>query len=258
MIAKKMKIEAVVVCVDYADYLADALPNNLLQVEHVTVVTTPEDRATISLCARHGVRCLQTTVMRRDAPEGGPSFNKARAINHGLAHLNGRDWVLHLDADTVLPDQFRRMAMNAELDPTFIYGMDRVNCEGSGEWDKYLADPEPQYEWSFMVKPPRRWPIGARVAHGDYGGYCPIGFFQLWNPIGSGIIRYPVKEEGDMEHTDLLHATQWDRRHRALLPEGFCTHLVNSKKFGINWKGRKTPPWRIPPAPVEGDKPCSY
>jgi hypothetical protein len=88
-------------------------------------------------------------------------------------------------------------------------------------------------------------PFGARIAHFDYGGYCPLGFFQLWNVNRSGIHRYPVQFQGTAEHTDVLHAIQWDRRDRALIPELIAIHLeTKSDKattMGANWSGRTTP-----------------
>lgn len=254
MIAKKMLIEAVSVSIGYADFLSEILPHNLPQVDLWTIVTTPEDKATQALCTKYGLRCLKTNCVFRDTER--PRINKARAINHGLAHHSGSGWMLHLDADIVLPPQFRRMVENAEVDPTCIYGMDRVNCPSAEAWDGFLANPTLQYEWSYLVKPPRDWPIGARIAHGDYGGYCPLGFAQLWNPKGSGVNRYPVKVDGDMEHTDLLHAVQWDRNKRVLLPEGFCIHLQSSAKFGANWRGRSSPPFRAGATPAKEPERC--
>lgn len=244
MICDKAMIEAVTVSVGYADLLAEVVPHNLPLLDLWTVVTTPEDHDTQGVCARYGVRCLQTEVFHRDTSK--PSINKSRGINHGLMHHSHAGWMLHLDADVVLPPQFRRMLANAEVDPTCLYGMDRVDCPDAAEWDAFLRQPEPQYQWNYMICPPRGWRIGARLAHGDYGGYCPLGFFQLWNPRASGVPRYPIKADGDMEHTDVLFALQWPRRRRVLLPEGFCVHLGGGG-FGANWKGRVTPPFR--PAP---------
>jgi hypothetical protein len=244
MLAKKLLLEAVTVCVNYADFLEETIPHNLPLVDLWTIVTTPDDKATQALCALYGLRCLKTDCFYRDAER--PRINKSRGINYGLAHHSQSAWMLHLDADVVLPPQFRKMIENAELDPACLYGMDRVNCLGSAEWDAYRRRPALQYEWSFLVSAPRTWPIGARIAHGDYGGYCPLGFFQLWNPGATGISRYPVKIEADMEHSDVLFAIQWQRGRRHLLPEGFCVHLESSEEFGANWHGRKSPPFRDP------------
>ena len=248
MLARKILIEAVTISIDYADFLCETLPYNLNQVDLITVVTVPEDKATQAVCTKFGVRCLTTTCFHRDTQK--PSFNKGAGINHGLMHHSQSGWMMHLDADVVLPLQFRKMAENAELDESCLYGMDRVNCESADSWDAYKANfhHDPQFKWWYLVSPPKGFTIGSRIAHCDYGGYCPPGFMQLWHPGTSRINRYPAKNNSDMEHTDILHALQWERRKRVLLPEGFLIHLDSSNnKFGANWKGRKSPNWRSPP-----------
>lgn len=259
MLAKKLLLEAVTVCVNYSDFLSETMPHVLPQVDLWTVVTTPEDKATQGLCAKYGVRCLKTDCFYRDVEK--PRINKSRGINYALAHHSGAGWMIHLDADIVLPPQFRRMMENADLDPGCIYGMDRVDCPSSEEWDAYLRNPTPQYQWSYLINPPRPWKIGARLAHGDYGGWCPLGYCQIWSPKGSGIYRYPILVEGDMEHTDVLFAIQWERQRRRLLGEGYCIHLTSSNKFGENWKGRKSPPFRTgdaQPGHDRGHRPHCY
>ncbi len=234
-----MRIEAVITCVHYADFLAATLPHNLPLLDDLVVVTSPEDRDTVRLCKRWSLRWLETNVWTRD----GSTFNKSRGINHGLNHLGRHDWLLHMDADIVLPPRFRHLLANAELDPTCLYGIDRVNCPSYEAWRDFLANPEVQYEWQYLVKPPRHWPLGARIAHQDYGGYMPIGFFQLWH-ASSGVTRYPILQDGDAEHSDVLHAAQWDRPKRVLLPEILAVHLESeAAAMGANWKGRTTPPF---------------
>ena len=149
------RIEAVTVCVDYADYLEETLPFLLPHVDDLVVITTPEDGRTRKACARHGVRCLPTRCFYRE----GDAFNKARGINYGLANLKLDGWVLHIDADIVLPQRTRYLLDTMDLDPRKLYGCDRVNCVGRAAWDDFKADPEVQFEWRCLVKPPRRWPL---------------------------------------------------------------------------------------------------
>lgn len=244
-----MRIEACIVCMNYSDFLAATIDSVISVVDELIIVTSPDDDDTIRLCKRRGLHFVKTTVHTRD----GSAFNKSRAINYGLAHLDCTDWLLHLDADIWLPSHTKQTLMNAELDPESIYGIDRVNCTDYESWRAYIAhpDPEPQFEWSCLVKPPRGWKVGARINHIDYGGYVPIGFFQLWNAKGSGVTRYPIKKSGDAEHSDVLHALQWDRKHRHLLPEFYAVHLESGPgKMGVNWNGRKSPPFG--PAPKNG------
>src|ERR1700735_3253141 len=129
-----MEIEATIVSIGYGDFLRETLPHNLAQLDHVSVVTCPEDRLTQDVCRRWNVKCLLSNVHKRDAES---PFNKSRAINHGLNHLKKRDWLLHIDSDIVLPIRFRQILANAELKKNCIYGADRVNCPSWEEWQRY-------------------------------------------------------------------------------------------------------------------------
>ena len=253
---KMNRLEAVVVCVDYADYLEETLPHLLPHVDDLVVVTTPEDGRTHRACKRYGVRHLPTRCFYRD----GERFNKARGINYGLANLKLDGWALHLDADIVLPLRTRYMLDNTDLEARKLYGCDRVNLAGRGEWDALKLEANPQYEWKCLVHPPRRLPLGSRIAHMEYGGYCPIGFFQLWNPAGSGVYRYPQVCQGTAEHSDVLHAIQWDREDRALVPEVIAIHLTTRSKgddrpMGQNWGGRTTPEFNRAETPYRASTP---
>jgi hypothetical protein len=230
-----MRIEAVTVCVDYGDFLAATLPHTLPLVDDLVIVTAPHDRETQRVCRRWGVRCLVSELHHRH----GAAFNKARLINHGLNHLPRRDWLLHLDADVVLPPNARLLLANAELDPDCIYGVDRCNCPSFAEWTAFLAQRAAAAGEGYLVHPPRSWPVGSRISHTDYGGYLPIGFFQLWHSRCR--IRYAVAEASDAEHTDVLHAAEWPRDRRRLIPEFFAIHLESEPAtMGANWHGRTT------------------
>jgi len=259
-----MRIEAVTVCVDYADYLEQTLPTVLAHVDDLVVVTSPRDARTRRLCARHSVRCLPTDCFY----QGGDAFNKARGINYGLANLRLDDWVLHLDADIALPARARWTIGQATPDRRKLYGCDRVNCVGRAAWDALRAAPPIPFEWKCLVSPPRGLAMASRIAHMEYGGYVPIGFFQLWHPGRSGVDRYPQRQ-GSAEHTDVLHAIQWPRERRELLPELFAIHLETRGKTGApigdNWDGRKTPAFTLDEGPFPscgrpasaGDRGCA-
>jgi hypothetical protein len=230
-----MRIEAVTVCVDYGDFLAATLPHLLPLVDDLVVVTSPEDLETRYVCQRWNVRCLMTDLHHRK----GSRFNKARLINHGLNHLSRRDWLLHIDADIVVPPNARMLFGNADPSEACLYGVDRVNCPSFAEWQAFVADPSFRAEWGYLINPPRGWTLGTRLSHGDYGGYMPIGYFQLWH--SSQRIRYPVGEDADAEHTDVLHAAEWPRDRRVLLPEFYVIHLgTGPATMGANWHGRTT------------------
>jgi hypothetical protein len=229
-----MKIEAVIVCVDYADYLAETLPHNLPHFDRVVVVTAPHDVETQKLCRRLSTPYYATNVFFKD----GKKFNKARGIDYGLGFVQFNDWIVHLDADTYLPPMTRRWLEWRPLDRESIYGIDRVNCVGFEKWRAHLAGEGLQHDYMCRVHVPS-FPLLDRIAIRDYGGYLPIGFFQMWH--GSLGRRYPIAK-GDAEHTDVLHAIQWDEGKRHLIPEVVGIHLqAASAPLGANWKGRTTP-----------------
>src|ERR1039458_6461251 len=116
-----MKIEAIIICKNHGDFLAHSLPENIQHLDRIVVVTSPDDWETRNLCNKYSIDCLDTEVFHED----GDAFNKGRGINLGKSHLRCDDWLLHLDADIVLPHRFRNMLDRAKLDKSCIYGADR-------------------------------------------------------------------------------------------------------------------------------------
>lgn len=226
-------IEAVVICYNYSDFLEVTLPHNLNCVDRLVVVTHPSDKHTQRLCDKYSVDCIKTEVFHDDNDR----FNKGRAINLGLQNLRHDGWLLHIDADILLPPRFHHALHMAKLDKTKLYGCDRLNSKSYENWERYKHKTVPQHAWRFMVNPQEEFPLGSRLVHLEYG-YCPIGYFQLWS---SSVRRqYPIVC-GSAEHSDVLFAVQWPRQDRILLPEFFVYHLESEEvKMGANWGGRKT------------------
>jgi hypothetical protein len=235
------RLECVTVCVNYSDFLRETLPYNQRHFDRVVVVTTEQDRSTRDLCEHLGVECLVTDLMTK-----GNEFAKARGIDYGLANLRGDGWVVHLDADIWLPPQTRHLLSHTELDERCIYGIDRTNCVGYESWRKFI-DSEPhssahhQHIRDCLIIPPP-FPMGARISIRHYGGFVPIGFFQMWHQ-GQTRKRYPI-DHGGAERTDVLHSLQWPASRRKLLPELIAVHLESeSSPMGVNWKGRASKPF---------------
>jgi len=229
-----MLIEAVIVCSHYSDFLSYTLPENLQHLDRIVVVTHLDDKATQALCNKYGVDCIETEVFNDE----GDKFNKGRGVNLGLSHLRHEGWLLHLDADILLPHRFRSMLRYAKLEEKNIYGADRLNTLSFDHWKGHQSKTVPQHQWRCLVTPTAEFPLGARLLHQEYG-WCPIGYFQLHH--SSQKKRYPVIS-GSAEHSDVLFATQWSRRNRILLPEFFVYHLESgSGDMGVNWAGRVSP-----------------
>jgi hypothetical protein len=71
-------------------------------------------------------------------------------------------------------------------------------------------------------------------------GYCPMGFFQLWNAQCQK--EYPWSL-GTAAHDDILFADQWPGSQRRHLPSLICYHLcAQAPQMGENWDGHRAQP----------------
>lgn len=230
-----LKIEAVITCVSYGDYLAWTLPANKQHFNRMVVVTRPDDQLTQQLCAYYHVECYPTYDWHRNDD----AFNKAKGINYGLSKLAKDGWVVHMDADIYLPPRSRSILQRISLAPQCLYGVDRMECWSFADWIKFLSAPPLQHEWEIFVHN-RPFPLAVRIAKLDRDGYVPIGYFQLWNPSGSGVYHYP-EHHTTAARSDMLFAMQWTRDRRHLIPEIIATHLESERAaMGANWNGRAT------------------
>ena len=233
-----MILEGVIVCVNYSDFLAHTLPYNKTMFNKLVVVTDTKDINTKKLCEYHHVECVQTDAFY----DNGDTFNKGKAINVGLSKLTMSDWVVQLDADIYLPPLTRQILDRIELDSKTIYGIDRLMCPDYKSWIEFIENPKPIQE-AYIYIHPTAFPVGVRIAEYMSKGYEPIGYFQMWNPKATGIFTYPDKH-GKADRTDVLHAKQFTRLKRQLIPELLCIHLESEGltigNMGKNWNGRKT------------------
>lgn len=241
-----MKLEAIIVCVNYSDFLVHTLPQNKQHFDNLIVVTDFKDEVTKRVCEYHHVKCLQTDVFY----ENGNRFNKGKAINEGLKNLSLDGWVVQLDADTYLPPLTRFILENCDknngFDSSSIYGIDRMMCPNYQEWIKFIENPKLTHEgWVYVYT--NIFPMGVRIAKfytDEFDtGYLPIGFFQMWNPKKSGVVRYP-EQHGSADRTDVLMAQNFAKGNRHLIPEVIGIHLeseaLGNTEMGKNWNGRKT------------------
>jgi hypothetical protein len=251
-----MKISAVIVSVDYGDILVWTLRENRHVFDRLVVVTSPRDFRTRRVCEHFHIRCEVTSAFYAGASGVDLlAFNKAAGINHGLRQLmqerppDRDDWYVHLDADIVLPPRTRELLHKVDPDPACIYGIDRMMCTSFDDYLRYAALPAPQHQNQIFVRADA-FPLGVRVARldPDGSGYVPIGFFQMWNPVGSGVTDYPQYHQS-AARSDMLFALRWPRRRRHLIPEIVATHLESEvSPMGQNWNGRRSCSFGPPPA----------
>jgi len=238
-----MHIEALSVCVNFHDVLAFTLPANKSHFDRMVVVSDTTDELTKNLCSHHHVELVQTDQFYHSDQ----AFAKARGLNAGLQRLSRKGWIVHMDADIVLPTRTREILGRLPLDPTCIYGIDRMMCPDFGAYIRYMQNPTQMHTAETFVIP-EPFPLGARVAPMQAGKlWMPIGFFQLWNPEGSGIHDYP-HDHGTAGRTDMLHAMRWPREKRQLIPELIAIHLEGPIAKGMkNWRGRRMGHFGPPP-----------
>lgn len=213
-------IEAIVVCVDYADYLAETLPRLASLVDRVVVVTSEADRNTPAVVARHSnARCVATNVFYRN----GAHFNKGAGINAGLAHLERTGWVLHLDADIAVIE-----AIHLDLERHCIWTAPRKRVVGAAEWSRVLGGDRDCFANIKNV-----------FLHGDL---VPSGYFQLWHwPT----CRYWYPENcSDASRSDMAFSAKWKPADRRYVPNLNVYHLETPDlSYKANWRGRRTMPF---------------
>ena len=239
-----MKIEAIITSVGCHDFLAHTLMLNKHQFDRIVVVSAPEDKNTPRICDYWCVECHLTDEF--NSRWGG--FQKGKAINSGLSKLALDGWVAHMDADVALPPNSRHAFEHAELDPTMVYGIDRVECKSYASWQRFIGNPERNVDgggW-FIHTTHSPFPLATRVSFGAEGGYVPIGFFQFWNPAGSGVSRY-AEGHDTAGREDSVFTAQWPRGKRGFIPEVIAYHLESEDApMAVNWKGRRTKPFQYP------------
>ena len=160
------RLEAVITCLNYGDFLAETLPLNQSHLDRIVVVTGFKDEMTKAVCEKHSVECVTTDMFT----EGGRSFGKGPAINIGLQHLRQTGWVLQLDADIALPNNFRNMLDKSALQRDCIYGAERVNVRSFERWAELKArfHADPQFAYRYLVTTPEDLPVGANLVHRQY------------------------------------------------------------------------------------------
>lgn len=239
----EMKIQALTVCVNYADFFVHVVEANIELFDKWIVVTDTKDEATALICETYGLTCIKTDIFYKD----GKSFDKAAGINEGLASIDQDTFVLFLDADVVLPPLTKRAFESLEFKKDTLYGCDRVYVKGYDAYKEYLATEGVIREnWLMHFS---GFPFGARICqyygqvgeNGRFRGWLPLGFFQLAHRSAFTVIP---DGHGKADHYDIAFASQFSRDKRVMVPEILALHLESPGQWkGQNWRGRVSPPF---------------
>jgi hypothetical protein len=230
-----LRLECVITCAGFPDLLDVTLSENHAHFDNVIVVTTHADKATQNVARNHSATCVTSDLFFKN----GRSFNKGAAINAGFDYFQYHGWRMHLDADILLPDSFRRILFNhSHLEQHCLYGADRVNIVGNQAIRALVGRPQSQHHHKLLV--------GESGDRGDFGhrlvcslrGYLPLGFFQLWHSSCQKPYPYSL---GTAAHDDMMFSALWPHHCRRHLATVLCYHLCPTKpRIGQNWDGHRT------------------
>jgi hypothetical protein len=112
------KIEAIIVCKNYSDYLEITLPLNQSHFDNIVIVTSVDDEETKNLCKKLDINF----IVYNDFNKNGAKFNFGGARSFGLQNLKYNDWVIILDGDIIMPQNFREIFNIDNLDIEKFYG----------------------------------------------------------------------------------------------------------------------------------------
>lgn len=229
-----MRVEVLVPCVNYADFLALTGRATRHLFDSVTVITRPDDISSHKVTSDLGLRSYPTDAWHKD----GALFNKAAALNEYLKLLR-RDsydgWILFLDADVLL----RRLPANwlDALDQRGLYSAHRRMCESEAHWRAYL---DMSVQWSdFPLDIPS-------VIGGKVWGHLPTsnpaalcGYFQLWHFMNAVGVRQ-LPESPTAANYDVDFALSFPESLRRYMDNYEVLHLGPAK---TNWAGRVSAAW---------------
>lgn len=204
-------MRAILVAVDYADYLAITLPYNRHHFEEVMVVTSLSDGAVNRLAQSHGCRVFPTNSFYAD----GADFNKWKALEEGLDAFGRYGWLCIMDADVLWPKDIGVMNLQiGNLYTPFRRMMPKVSLPipTEAQWGQY---PKHRQEREFA-------------------GYTQI--FHATDPH----LPAPPWHQTDWRHAggaDSFFQARWPEQCK-IRPAWNVLHLGPS---GCNWCGRATP-----------------
>jgi len=201
-----MKINALTVCVNYADLLAMSIDRWAGSLASLTIVTDMADTATADLAKHAGAGLFRTDVFY----ERGAKFNKGAALEAARQAMPWSEWILFFDADIVPEREWSAKVDSCMCQPGSLYSARRREC----------------------IDPADRDRTDLPMILGDGVG---VGYFQLFHSTDEHAQDVPLLDT-TFTHAgvyDSLFMHRWHGSQRHLLPI-VLTHLGPRD----NWFGR--------------------
>ena len=215
------KIFMVIVCIGYADKLAQTLPYNKNEADGIVIVTDEEDIETQELCKKHNL----DIILSKKKHLNGAFFNKGAMINEGIEFAKSKyktSWILLIDADILLPIGFKERWIKMVLTPGTLYYVERIDVP-INEIHRYIANPN------------RLKTIPIPDPHTNRN---PWGYFQLFN-LNAFALRgrktYYSEEYLSAGYVDGEFIRLWHNDRRYFIKERVI-HLPHGT-YGTNWNG---------------------
>lgn len=206
-------MKAILVCVDYSDYLSLTLPYNCHHFSEIMVITTPADRQTqetVASVSNAKIFCTNSFY------DNGAYFNKWKALEQGLDAL-GRDGIICImDADIFWPKQIPEWSIQKGNLYTPFRRMgniiDQFTVPAENEWIKYRRHR--------IVKD---WSGYSQIFHADDPHLGPAPWHQIdWKHAGGA---------------DTFFQEKWLPGEKIRPP----FEVLHVGPAGQNWCGRSTP-----------------
>jgi hypothetical protein len=200
------------VCVNYDDFLAITLPQNITHFNKYIIITSEKDGRTCKMIEMYNDKKI-TLIKTNIFYENGAQFNKGAAIRQVQKSLlinSNISWICILDADIVLPNNFREVCMKVCTNKNLLYGAQRINYE---TYDDYINE-----------KP-------SQICNKNEVG---IGFLQIY---------FKHKGKPKFYSTRFKTAAVCDMEFKSKWARAIKDIGVSVKHLGescANWKGRTT------------------
>jgi len=133
---------ALMVSVNYNDFLQYLLPINLIQFDKIIVLTIKSDKTCIEICEKYDkVECLSfdDSILNFN----GLTFNKGHLLNQGFDYLNEMqyDGILTLtDSDIMFPSNYKHLINTTTNWTSKLYTLNRYDCADEETLTRYLKD----------------------------------------------------------------------------------------------------------------------
>lgn len=203
-------MRAIIICVDYWDYLSLTLPYNRHHFSDVMVVTSMADEKTAEIAEANNCWVFRTDSFY----EGGADFNKWKALEEGFDYFKRRGWFCIIDADIVWPKIVRLPEMKIGNLYTPFRRMappDLTEIPEESTWTKYARHPQQR----------------------EFAGFTQI--FHAEDPH----LPSPPWHQTNWKHAggaDTFFQRLWPESKK-VRPQFEVLHLGHS---GTNWCGRST------------------